>query len=65
MLLRAANGQPASALSWIPAKPGTLLREKIQVPLLIGILLLALLAQKVIRIGRSISPWGYVIPQKG
>ena len=32
---------------------------------LYGKLLLALLAQKVIRIGRSISPWGYVIPQKG
>jgi hypothetical protein len=32
---------------------------------LYGKLLLALLAQKAIRIGRSISPWGYVIPQKG
>ena len=32
---------------------------------LYGKLLLALLAQKVIRIGRSISPWGYVIAQKG
>ena len=32
---------------------------------LYGKLLLALLAQKVIRVGRAISPWGYVIPQKG
>ena len=32
---------------------------------LYGKLLLALLAQKVIRIGRSISPWGYVMPQNG
>ena len=32
---------------------------------LYGKLLLALLAQKIIRIGRSISPWGYVLPQEG
>ena len=30
---------------------------------LYGKLLLALLAQKIIRIGRTISPWGYEIPQ--
>ena len=32
---------------------------------LYGKLLLALLAQKIIRIGRSISPWGYEIQPKG
>lgn len=32
---------------------------------LYGKLMLALLAQKIIRLGRSISPWGYDISQKG
>ena len=53
LVLYALDRTPLAALSWIPAKPGTLLREKIQVPLLIGVLLLALLAMSVIRRGAT------------
>ena len=52
-VLHAPDRTPLAALSWIPAKPGTLLREKIQVPLLIGVLLLALLAMSVVRRGAA------------
>ena len=53
VVLHALDRAPLAALSWTPAKPGTLLREKIQVPLLIGVLLLALLAMSVIRRGAT------------
>ena len=54
VVLRAPDGTALGALSWIPARPGTLLREKIQVPLLIGVLLLALLALSVVQRGATI-----------
>ena len=54
VMLRGIDGTPLAALSWIPAKPGTLLRERIQVPLLAGVLLLALLAMSVVRRGAMI-----------
>ena len=53
VVLHAIDRTPLAALSWIPAKPGTLLREKIQVPLLIGVLLLVLLAMSVVRRGAT------------
>lgn len=54
VILYALDHTPLAALSWIPARPGTLLREKIQVPLLAGVLLLALLALSVVRRGATI-----------
>lgn len=51
--LRGLDGTPLAALSWIPAKPGTLLRERLQAPLLVGILLLMLLAILVVRRGST------------
>ena len=54
VVLHAPDRTPLAALSWIPAKPGTLLREKIQVPLLIGVLLMALLALSVVQRGATI-----------
>jgi diguanylate cyclase (GGDEF)-like protein len=49
--LRGLDGTPLAALSWLPAKPGTLLRERLQTPLLIGVLLMMLLAVSVVRRG--------------
>ena len=53
VVLRAPDHTPLAALSWIPAKPGTLLRERLQAPLLVGILLLVLLALSVVRRGST------------
>ena len=54
VVLHAPDGAPLAAFSWIPARPGTLLRQKIQVPLLIGVLLMALLALSVVKRGAKI-----------
>ena len=54
VLLRTFDRMPLAAFSWIPARPGTLLRQKIQIPLLIGVLLMALLALSVVRRGATI-----------
>jgi diguanylate cyclase (GGDEF)-like protein len=54
VVLNALDRTPLAALAWIPARPGTILREKIQVPLMIGVLLLALLALSVVRRGATI-----------
>ncbi|MFM5918575.1 MAG: EAL domain-containing protein [Novosphingobium sp.] len=53
VVLHGLDHRPLAALSWIPAKPGTLLRERLQVPLLVGVLLLALLAISVVRRGST------------
>ncbi len=52
-VLHALDRTPLAALSWIPAKPGTLLRERMQAPLLVGVLLLLLLALSVVRRGSA------------
>jgi diguanylate cyclase (GGDEF)-like protein len=54
VVLHARDWAPLAAFSWIPAKPGTILRQKMQVPLLIGVLLMALLAFSVVRRGATI-----------
>lgn len=54
VVLHAFDRTPLAAFSWIPARPGTLLRQKIQIPLLIGVLLMALLALSVVRRGATI-----------
>jgi diguanylate cyclase (GGDEF)-like protein len=53
VVLHALDQTPLAALSWIPAKPGTLLRERLQAPLLVGILLLMMLAILVVRRGST------------
>ena len=45
---------PAASLSWVPRRPGTLLRSQLQWPLLAGIAFLAFLALLVVRRGRAI-----------
>ncbi len=52
--LRGVDRVPLAALAWIPAKPGTLLRQKLQWPLLVGILLILSLALNVVRRGNKI-----------
>ena len=54
VLLHNFDRTPLAELSWIPAKPGTLLREKIQGPLLVGLLLMVLLALSVVQRGATI-----------
>ena len=54
VVLHGHDGTPLAALSWVPAKPGTLLRQKLQGPLLVGVLLLALLALGVVQRGAKI-----------
>ena len=54
VVLHAPDGTALAGLAWIPARPGTLLRQKIQVPLLIGVLLMALLALSVLQRGATI-----------
>ena len=54
VVLRGFDRAPLAALAWIPARPGTLLRQKIQPPLLVGVLLLVLLALSVLQRGATI-----------
>ena len=54
VVLHAPDGTGLAALAWIPARPGTLLRQKMQVPLLVGVMLMALLALSVLQRGATI-----------
>ena len=54
VVLHSPERTPLAALSWIPARPGTLLLQKIQAPLLVGMVLLALLALSVVQRGATI-----------
>ena len=54
IVLKSMDGTPAASLSWVPRRPGTLLRSQLQWPLLAGIAFLAFLALLVVRRGRAI-----------
>ena len=52
-VLRDPSGAPLTALSWVPRRPGTDLRQRLQIPLLIGLAMLGLLAMSVARRGAA------------
>ena len=48
-VLRTVGGKPTGALAWTPRRPGTVLLEELQLPLLAGMLTICLAATAVIR----------------
>lgn len=54
IVLRNLDGASIAALSWVPRRPGTVLRRSLQWPLLGGIAILALVTMALLRRGGSI-----------
>ena len=54
LVLRDPDKVPIAGIAWIPARPGALLRQQLQVPLLLGVSLLGLLALCAVQRGATI-----------
>jgi diguanylate cyclase (GGDEF)-like protein len=55
MWLRNRNGQAVAALTWTPRQPGTLLFQKLAVPLLLALLGLGVVAWVIVRRGAGVA----------